>query len=98
MLTLNGTKFARGYKTFIQNSAEFAGYYINYKRSIFFFNPEKTKIGVINKKENVLGCATFLQGNWYYSHADIDLIGKFDGYTYSQKTNEIAAAIEAAEQ
>jgi hypothetical protein len=84
MVKLNGKKFAESEKEFTNSLFEPDGTCVGYarrnKNSVTLLDHNKNKVGVINK-HGVLCCATKLDdGRWWYSYADIDLIGPYESY------------------
>jgi len=92
MITLNGRKFAANDKEFISSLFETGGtcvgYYKRNKCSVVLSDHNHKRIGIINKY-GVLACATELseitkdakdKGKYWYSYADIDIIGKYESY------------------
>lgn len=96
MITLNGKKFAESETEFLDslfsNDRTCVGYARRNKRSVTLMDHQKQKIGVINS-QGVLCCATKLKdGKYWYSHADIKLIGRYD--SYMQQVEECKALIQ----
>lgn len=99
MITLNGKKFAETESEFVNSLFEADGTCVGYakrnKHSISLLDHNKQKVGVINK-HGVLGCATKLDnGKYWYSYADIDLIGRYQ--SCAQRVNECQSALHVAE-
>jgi len=90
MITLNGKKFAENdneiTESLFETGGTCVGYAKRYSRRINLFDLQHTKVGVINR-ECVLGCASIVNGRWWYSYADIDLVGKYE--SYMQERNEL---------
>ena len=92
MIELNGKKLALNDKEF---SGSCVGYYKVNKRSISILDANKQKVGVINAR-GVLGSATKVDGGYWYSYADIDIIGRYESYMKSveEPTNIIKQLIK----
>ena len=92
MITLNGTKFARNNSEFVDSlfdkGGTCSGYYKVNKCSVSILDHNKNKVGVI--ANNVLGKATKVDGKYWYSYGEIDLIGQ---YTSSAQGQEEVRAI-----
>lgn len=93
MIILNGKKFARTEKEFINSLFETdgtcVGFYRPNKSSITLMNHRKEKVGVINKHK-VLCCATLLDnGKYFYSYADIDLLGSYDFVICKEEVSKV---------
>jgi hypothetical protein len=90
-ISLNGKVFSRGPKAMTDRHA---GFYRGHKHSVTISNRAGLKVAVINR-HGVLCCATQLDdGKWWYSFADIALIGSFD--SYSSGIEQVQAAREMA--
>ena len=97
MITLNGKKFAESDSEFVDSLFDTDGTCVGYARknkcSVTLMDMQKEKVGVINK-HGVLGCATKQKdGKYWYSYADIDLIGPY--LSYMQQVNECETALRA---
>ncbi len=95
MITLNGNHFAESNDEFIDSLFTRGGTCVGYakknKQSVTLLNMQKEKIGVINQ-HGVLCCATKRDnGQYWYTHADIKEVGKYD--SYMQQVEECKAAI-----
>ena len=77
MIELNGKKLALNDDEFTNSlftpGGTCVGYYKVNKRSISILDMNKNKVGVINAR-GVLGAATKVDGGYWYSYADIDII------------------------
>ena len=86
MIELNGKKLALNDKEFTESlfipGGSCVGYYKVNKRSISILDANKQKVGVINAR-GVLGSATKVDGGYWYSYADIDIIGRYESYMKS---------------
>lgn len=87
MIELNEATFANGKKEMAEQDS---GYYRRNQKSLTLFNREGRKIGVINR-HGVLCCATLVAGRWWYSHAQIDEVGRWSSYT--QEREDIQRAL-----
>lgn len=81
MITLNGNDFAANDQEFIdslfKDSGSCVGFYRVYKNTVSLLDMQKNKVGVITKHK-VLALATKLDnGQWWYSHGDIPLVGEY---------------------
>lgn len=90
MITLNGKKFAETQSEFIDSLFDSGGTCVGFakrnKKSVTLFDHQNNKIGVINS-QGVLCAATKLDnGRYWYSHADIPEIGRYE--SYMQQVNE----------
>ena len=97
MIELNGKKFARNDKEFTNSlfakGGTCVGYYRPYKKSIALMDQHKNRIGVITANR-VLACATKQEnGKYWYSYADIDLIGRYE--SYAEQSKDILAALKS---
>ena len=97
MITSNGKKFAQSNKEFINSlfdkDGTCVGYARKYKHSVVLMDMQKNKVGVINR-HGVLGCATKqVDGKYWYSYADVDLVGRYESYT--QQVNECRLALDS---
>jgi hypothetical protein len=95
MIILNGKKFAETEQEFTESLFEPDGTCVGYakrnKSSVTLKNPQKEKVGVINKW-GVLCCATRMDdGKWWYSYADISEVGR---YEYARQVDECRAALD----
>ena len=95
MITLNGKKFAQSEKEFTDSlfntGSTCVGYARKNRKSVTLMDHNKQKIGVINS-HGVLCCATKLpNGKYWYSHADIKLIGRFT--SHAQEVSECKKAL-----
>jgi hypothetical protein len=95
MITLNGKRFAENENEFLdslfQAGTTCAGYARRLKRHIKLFDMQKNLVGVVTC-HGVLAAATPVEGRpgrYWYNHADIDLIGRYE--RYSQCSEEIEA-------
>ena len=83
MITLNGKKLAETEDEFINSLFETGGTCVGYakrfKRKIDIMDARKNKVGVINR-ELVLGAATKVEGGYWYSYADVKIIGEYNSY------------------
>ena len=83
MITLNGKKFAETEKEFTESlftNQTCSGYARRNMQSVTIMDMQKNKIGVINS-HGVLCAATKLDnGRYWYSHADIPEIGRYESY------------------
>lgn len=87
MITLNGKKFLK-----VDEAGECDGYYRVYPKQITLLDKSKQKIGVITKNK-VLACAVKQDdGKWWYSYADIPLIGRHESYL--KQCEEIQKALD----
>ena len=88
MIILNGKKFAKTESEFVDSlfatGGTCVGYYRVNKRHVVLMDHNKVKVGVI--VNNVLGEASKIDGKWWYSYGDIDLLGE---YPYSTQCNEV---------
>jgi hypothetical protein len=94
MIILNKKKFAESPKEFTDSlfdkNETCVGHAKRFKRQIKLFNYQKELIGVINRY-NVLCCATKIEGGYWYTLADIDLIGRYTSYiTESAELEKLA--------
>ena len=95
MIILNNKQFAESDSEFTNSLFTSGGTCVGYarknKRSVTLLNMQKEKIGVINQ-HGVLCCATKLKsGQYWYSHADIKEVGRYE--SYMQQVNECKSAI-----
>jgi hypothetical protein len=82
MIQLNGKILARNEEERVQLEKEghtVAGYAVGHSKSITIKNLEGKKVGIINAY-GVLGRATERVNDWWYSYADIPLIGRYESY------------------
>ena len=96
MIILNGKKFAESEGEFINSlfstGSTCIGYARRNQKSITLLSHKKEKIGVINR-HGVLCCATKqADGKFWYSHADIPEIGRYNSHT--QEVDECREAIQ----
>ena len=94
MITLNSKKFAETEKEFINSLFEIGGtcvgYAIERKDRIVLTDHNKNRIGVITK-HRVLALATKQDnGKYWYSHGDINIIGKYGSYANQVKDIDCA--------
>lgn len=84
MVTINGKSFAENDNemtdSVFQKGGTCVGFIKRNKRSITIMDHQKIKVGVINR-EGVIGSATLINGNWWYSYADVKLLGEFESYS-----------------
>ena len=100
MIHLNGAAFAENDAEFIESlftgGRTCCGYAKRHKHSVTLLDHQKNKIAVINR-EGVLCCATKLEDRRYwYSHATVDIIGRWDSYT--KQREECLFALHGVEQ
>ena len=98
MIILNNKRFAKNNAEFIDslfnNGPTCTGFYKVNKQSITIQDQQRQKIGVINK-HGVLCKASrpdCLNGNYWYTLATIDVIGKY--CDYMQSVNEPLNALQ----
>ena len=96
MIILNGKKFAETEQEFIESLFQHDGTCVGYakrnKSCVTLKNHQKEKVGVINKW-GLLCCATRMDdGRWWYSHADIPEVGRYE--SYAQEVEECKAALD----
>lgn len=86
MIVLNGKKFAKGEKEFVESlfqaNGTCVGFFKAHKSSITLFNAQKEKIGVINR-HGCLCAATIIDGRYWYNFATIKEIGRYESYLQS---------------
>ena len=91
MILINGQKFALNNKEFtdslFKKGGTCIGYYKVNKKSITLLDMHKEKVGVIVNK--VLGLATKLEGNWWYSYGNIPLLGEYDSSLIRKEIDNI---------
>ena len=85
MLVINGKKFAVNDKEFTDSlfhrGGTCVGFYKVMKNEIKLYNLQNVQIGVITKKEKVLGKCTILEnGKKWYSYGTIKEIGEHESY------------------
>ena len=85
MIVLNGKKFAKNAKEFtdslFQSGGTCVGYYKRTKGgNVRLYDQQHNLVGCVTTNK-VLACATKLDnGKVWYSHADIDLVGRHESY------------------
>jgi len=90
-ITINKKMLARNKKAFEKGGC--VGYFRVYKDFIALMDSNRNRVGVINK-EGVIGAATRTkQGRYWYSYADVSLIGKFE--SYSEKVTQCKALVNS---
>jgi len=106
MIILNNKKFAENETEFTESlfnrsiglpwaGGTCAGYAKRLKRRIKLYNIQKELIGTINKY-GVLCCATKIDGSYWYSYADINIIGAWDSYLNQYETiNSLAVTVNS---
>ena len=99
MIILNNKKFAENETEFTESlfnsGGTCAGYAKRLKRQIKLYNIQKELIGTINKY-GVLCCATKIDGGYWYSYADINIIGAWDSYQNQYETiNSLAVTVNS---
>ncbi len=90
MIKLNGKKFAANKKE-LQAYPDCVGFYRVNRRSVSIQNLNKEKVGVITY-HGVLASAKKLEGEWWYSHAAVELVGEYDSYT--RESTEVHAILK----
>ena len=99
MLVINGKKFAINDKEFTDSlfhrGGTCVGFYKVMKNEIKLYNLQNVQIGVITKKEKVLGKCTILEnGKKWYSHGTIKEIGEHESYMkYKEEIENIVNKI-----
>lgn len=98
MIELNGKRFAATNAEMVESlfhtGGTCAGFCKRRSDGVALLNLQRELVGVVNL-HGVLCCATRLpDGRYWYSHADIDLVGRFD--SYSRKLDECRAVLAAA--
>jgi len=88
MIILNGKKFAQNDKEFSESlfdpTGTCVGFYRRYKCSVVLFNPQRQRIGAINR-HRVLCKATPSDGGYRYSYGTIPEIGEYESYAAEQE-------------
>jgi hypothetical protein len=94
MITLNGVKFAKGKRGLIASlfnqGGTATGYYRRTKTGLILFSASGERIGGINK-EGVLYGSSMINGQWWHSYRQPDLIPEYG--SYSQRCDEARAAL-----
>ncbi len=95
MMILNGKKLAENEKEFTDSLFEPGGTCVGYAKknakSVSILDHNRNKVGCINR-HGVLCCATKQDsGGYWYSYADIDILGRYE--SYMQEHEEIRDAI-----
>ena len=89
MIVLNNKKFAETEDEMIESLFDRTGTCIGYarrnKHSIVLQDIQKNRVGVINQ-DGCLCCATKTEDGYWYSYANISLLGK---YSYGQMKEDI---------
>lgn len=85
MISINGKKFAENDEemrsSILQSGGTCVGFVKRTKRSVMILDHQKRRVGVINQ-EGVIGAATLTKdGQWWYSYADVKIIGRFEKYS-----------------
>ena len=95
MIVLNGKKFARDDKEFIDSlfkkSGTCTGFYRVNKRTVSLLNLQKEKIGVITFRGVLVKASLQDDGKYWYSYGDVLGIGRYESYT--QETAEVQAVL-----
>lgn len=98
MIELNGKRFARDDSEMVESlfhpGGTCAGFYKRRADGVALLNLQRELVAVVNL-HGVLCCATRLEdGRYWYNHATVDLVGRFDSYT--RQMDECRAALAAA--
>ena len=95
MITLNGKKFAESESEFLESLFDSGGTCTGYakrnKRSVTLKNMKGKKIGVINCHGVLCAARQLDNGKWWYSHADIPEVGRYE--SYMKQVNECEQAL-----
>lgn len=95
MIQLNGKRFAATDAEMVESlfypGGTCAGFYKRRADGVALLNLQRELVGVVNL-HGVLCCATRLaDGRYWYTHADIGLVGRYD--SYARKVEECRAVL-----
>ena len=95
MLILNGKKFAESEEEFTNSLFEAGGTCVGYARrnrkSVTLLDHNREKIGVINRCGVLCRATKQANGKYWYSHADIPQVGRYE--SYMQEVEECRGAL-----
>lgn len=83
MIEINGKKFALTEAEFTDSlfsDKTCVGFYRPNKRSITLMDQNKNKVGILNHEGILLNARKLDTGKYWYTLADIDLIGSFESW------------------